>query len=480
MKTHSHRIISLILCGAMMFGLCACGGDENNDVSQSVSVGGSSASGEPTELRVVIEGGISTDEITTEIHEQASQLGSIARTYSKLNKDVSVNLEKIPADESERSAYLQRLRVEIMSGDGPDVYLLPSVAMSADPMNGFYMEPLFSHLKQSMQNRIFLDIAEHFDNDESLDKGALNTAVMDGVMSGGARYVLPLQYTVPVLLMHSQTVNDSGIDTEPLSRDINTCFKTVAEFADPKLTFSRSQTIFQTLPEIYNYADESVNLDESNFAELIGNYRDFLTLSSQAEHGFWSDMLYDYWSTGTYPINENEPIAAVNLGNDVLNSAAYSKVSGDEITALPLNNSDGTLTATVTYWGAVDASTEHPTEAYEFLAYFLTPEVQFNSNLFNFDTGWPVLIEGSAETIWADSVSTKDYGSLGLEHAFTELALKSDDLPILQAEIGSIIFNSPRYFDLDSEISAMILNNTDGEAQMAQEIIALLKRDLQE
>lgn len=98
---------------------------------------------------------------------------------------------------------------------------------------------------------------------------------------------------------------------------------------------------------------------------------------------------------------------------DALDTLAIANALDMELSILPLRATDGSLVANVTYWGAVSASCQHPGFAYDFLRLFLSPEVQFGSDLVGEDStsystefslritpGWPVRTQGSAQALW--------------------------------------------------------------------------------
>ena len=92
----------------------------------------------------------------------------IAKRMEKDNPGLSVRLDILPTDPQEREITLKQLRTKIMSGNGPDVYLLPTgnqltvdYLVSETTIRQFRqieVEPLFSDVSQAMRNGIFRDI----------------------------------------------------------------------------------------------------------------------------------------------------------------------------------------------------------------------------------------------------------------------------------------------------------------------------------
>ena len=96
------------------------------------------------------------------------QAEMIARRMEQANPGLTVELEILPTDPQEREARLTQLRTIIMSGAGPDVYLLPTGGtLTTDYVNEYHhrvtqttqVEPLFLDVTQAMRSGQFLDIS---------------------------------------------------------------------------------------------------------------------------------------------------------------------------------------------------------------------------------------------------------------------------------------------------------------------------------
>ena len=85
--------------------------------------------------------------------------------YEGLHEGITIELEILPKDGEEREVRLDSLRTEIMSGNGPDLFLLPSPGFE-NRTTGV----VFPDVTQSMYNGMFADISALYDADTDLNK----------------------------------------------------------------------------------------------------------------------------------------------------------------------------------------------------------------------------------------------------------------------------------------------------------------------
>ena len=138
----------------------------------------------------------------------------LQKAFEESHPGVKINLDILPTGEQERSAYLQKLRTQMMQGRGPDGFLLPTDTMllvgDAGKVTPVYIEPLFQDVALAMESGLFRDISRYYDADEALGKESLNTYVMDGGVADGKRYILPLRYDIPVIYAEKWTLEEKG------------------------------------------------------------------------------------------------------------------------------------------------------------------------------------------------------------------------------------------------------------------------------
>ena len=374
------KLIGLLLLLFILLNLCACGKAEYH--------------GEPVEFWLVTEQSISGG-----MNRQAEL---VMEQFKEIYPNVSIRLDILPQSEEARTAYLKKIRSEVMSGGGPDLYLMPTYAQgypedvtSSTP----YMEPLFASVPQQMYNGIFTDISEYYDGDQTLGKDGLMTGVMDAGLMDDARYVLPLRYDYDVLLVDMNAVAELGIDPAIFEGGIDELYKLAELLQDDLAAYGlAAKPDFTHTSEYIDFPRENVLMDAQEFEDLTRGYMRTVELSLPEEHqeeGFTYIAQY-YVTKEAYPgyycsINNyisrgrgreaifstaGYPAMRISM-SQLVNAAATIKVREQNVEMYPIRAIDGRLIAEVTYYGAVGSGCKYPEIAYEFLRMFYSEELQW-------------------------------------------------------------------------------------------------------
>lgn len=409
-------------------------------------------------LRVLVEGGqrSSTDGGTAE-YRQLAVWRSLAKEFEAEHEGVTVLIETLPTGEEEREIALKQLRTEIMAGTAPDVYLLLvdaareldlNVLLTGESMD-LQMEPLFRDVEQSMHDGQFLDISEYFDNDMELDKEDLNLQVLDGGCVSGARYVLPLRYTVPIVATDSTTALSFG------DFQLTTVLGTLAEQTDPRLFSDFPFTYFNCFPALYDYEREKLLFSEDELVDFLRAYRDYKQATQMLELGSLSTVLLSYRQEGSFPI-EDGGLCFFLLNSNFLDTVAIAKTQQKELQLHTLQAADGTV-ADITFWGAVGSSCTQPQLAYEFLRLALSEDVQFGNYADLWAESFPVRTGGAAQSLWADEFAYWTGTELHSGTKLSEVELTKKDLAILDEPVTRVRFAPAWESDVQQEIDSEIL-----------------------
>ena len=162
MRKFCCAIAVIVLCGAV---LCSCQLQEVRQTNETLEICSTSS---------------------TDFRFQAA-----LKQYQELYPDVTVQItsESNPDIESSQ-AYYTKLASEIMGGKGPDL---------------FVVNDSFWNVEKMMRQDIFADMQPYFDAD-AFDWEPYNTAVMEAGVWEGKRYVIPLTYSIPVLITTQKPV----------------------------------------------------------------------------------------------------------------------------------------------------------------------------------------------------------------------------------------------------------------------------------
>ncbi len=352
----------------------------------------------------------------------------IAQRMEEKYDNLTIHLDILPSDAKEREILLKQLRTQIMAGNGPDIYLLPTgnvltqdfaLYPAGRDIMQIPIEPLFSDVVQIMRDGYFLDIQSYYENDQALDTGALKKEIMDAGILDGSRYVLPLRFNVPVVFTNPELWQSFCLSRELLDSNAIDLAKALLSQENGAAVSAGIQlpADLSLLSRPADHAKEAVLVTSREIAEYMRLYQQWRSVAPSSEEAlveaareeekqlptrlegldFWGPIIdseissianfndvqkfscYDmFWSS------VGLPLYTASLSN-VLETVGIVKTLGlmkgqePELPMFPLRTSDGTWVASISYFGAVGCSCKNPTLAYEFLREFLTEEFQWES-----------------------------------------------------------------------------------------------------
>lgn len=438
------------------------------------------------ELRIVTENTGMREEIQRQIESFKDQY-----------PEITVILDVLPNDEedtSEREAKLEQLRAEIMAGEGPDIYLLPTKTTY------WSLGPLFEDVEQSMHNGIFADISEDYDADDELDKASLNTTVMDAGLADGGRYVLPLRYSLPVVLADNAQMDAHGITHKLMQAGWGALAERALSIGDKDLAIGcymlDARYAHNLMGRPIDYEKQELLISAEDAAAYFKTVQD-LTALREEDPGYIWDSFYVYVNTESKFWPKDVPLCILPMERSV-KSVVMGRLMGYDLALYPLRAADGSLVADVTYFGAVDASCPAPQLGYAFLRQFLSQESQWEEsrNITGrertdehlMDAGWPVRDKGSAPVMWrilARQINTKDNEqgiNKPLRNKLAKAELTDEEFPIPDQEITAVEFTT----DLEWQLYTVYLadlyepRSSDELHALAEDYIQSLERHLAE
>lgn len=471
MNQRIKRLVYVILALLAVLSLCACSKVDSGDASVATE-------DDTIELWVLTE--------KTTVDNMNYQAKEIQKVIEKEYGNVEIKLDILPYDEEERTAYIESLRVQIMAGDGPDVYLFPTSNVLT-LKEGIYcfdqsVDLLFFDVTMSMYNGLFFDISKFYDADEKLEKERLVASVMDAGCIGEARYVLPFRYTYPVIYTVTDELEASGMDISAIESGVLGLYQTAINTGDQLWACGAecTKTKWSLFTNTIDYENQEVSVTVEEVAKYLELYQQVKTLVNGEIFHRSNIHIYDYLQEDLDSRRYSFPMRVGTLDN-LLEYKMIANANDVELTMIPLRGLDGKLTAEVTYYGAVGAGCDYPELAYEYLRLFLTEEYQWESNrkqsknnangYYSNETyglvapGWPVLTEGSVNTLWdrtrSQNYFVQGYGMTPMKKAVLARELTDEDLPVLQTEVDQAIFPVIGLDDAFSKALRSIHANSD-------------------
>ena len=318
--------------------------------------------------------------------------------FSQSHAGVTLELEILPYEESEREARLETLRREMEQGSGPDLYFLPTRNVVERPTGSpVKIAPLFGSVPKAMKDGAFYDFSSLYDRDETLNPADFQQVVLDAGCMGEQRYVLPISFTMSAFYFISDDASDYRTGMTVLEVMDAVLASGNASLAAALCGISvygyQPEAIFS---ELFDNETGEVTLPYEEVAEFFACYQKLQKLADQAEETWEVPFTPKQWGEAVL----HEGYVSGLFSGMYLN--ALARRDGKTLTAIPLRAPNGQVTALVSWYGAIGADCKEPELAYEFLKTMLLPQYQWqvegSSELRM--SGWPVRVTGLVEAVW--------------------------------------------------------------------------------
>ncbi len=231
----------------------------------------------------------------------------------------------LPEDKSSRSLKLESLRVEIMSGQGPDLFLCFD---SSDT------ESLFLLPEKSMRGRLFYPMDDLIEGASHFSAEDLHPALLEAGKTEEGQMLLPLRYTF------------SMAELEQAPQGLQS-WKDIAASTDPKVRSAFGSLLVNDFPYTFStladYEAESLSVSQEELAAHL-----------KAGRNLQEDR--------------SETAAYIGQVNDSFLRMATGVLS-------PLYNDQGGVTAQVTMYAAINANSANAQGSFLLLDYLLSDEL---------------------------------------------------------------------------------------------------------
>ena len=348
MKKGGKRILSLTFAVLLLL-LTILPGCSNHDALTSEAESGNTTEDNQVTLRFLVES----------LYGRTSakrQIESWIKNFEKSHSNVKIILEELPLDsgtnQEEREILLDQLRVEIMAGKGPDMYLIFTEHVN---------NPLFQDVNQIMRNGMFADLSEYYDADTELNTAGLNQTVMNAGVVDGHRFTLPLRYDFPIVSVSRQAIEAAGLSIEQLDTDVIQMMDTIVQSGNNEAALSAffllQEDVLNFVPEVLDYEKQKVCVTQEELTEILNSWVEL----HNAMRGSQKHYMFDYNGiiTGQHWLQNGYSMQVSSL-EAALYNAAFNKADGRDIEFIPLTGKDGKIVAEINCYAAVGANCENP------------------------------------------------------------------------------------------------------------------------
>ncbi|MBP3705495.1 MAG: carbohydrate ABC transporter substrate-binding protein [Clostridia bacterium] len=276
-----------------------------------------------------------------------------------------VEIEYIPASGSERENMLDRIRTEIMTGGGPDVFIVNcSGSATGDVGTSLFPMPL-----KVMENGLFLPLDEYMEEKTRFTEwDKLTQSVLKAGSNEEGQQIIPLTYTLPVLCYRQSegTVEAAPdmtwtemLEDECLSEQGMLLGDVSAPFAGIE---SRRMYLEYIIGDLADYHTDKLLFTEEELLQYVRQAYDLWETRHDRED---SREITDYFETYL-------DVGFVGSDTPVL----YNIGADEPLTMVPVYSEAGGVTASITSFAAVNRNTRRPDDAYTVIDLLLRDVVQ--------------------------------------------------------------------------------------------------------
>ena len=257
---------------------------------------------------------------------------------------VDFQVTYIPIDETQRAGICKRLRTELMTGKGTDIYIL-----SEYKRNGGISEAeetlLLPDANKTLDSGVFKDVSEYTEDDESFQK--CFAPVMEAGAVEGKQYILPFSFDTR-LLKSIKEMNADSLTLEDCRKPLTQLLK------EEKLQEMNPYEFLDVITWIgnsFDYQEGKIFFSKDDIIQVL----EYAT----ADGGHYdSDFITTCWSVpGAY-----ESLHSFESYLDELQETEYGY--------LPMVTIDGRPAAKILSYRAIGRTCKNPELAYDFLRLF--------------------------------------------------------------------------------------------------------------
>lgn len=268
----------------------------------------------------------------------------------------------IPAQGEERNGVLTRLRVEIMAGKGPDMFICECPAQGQWLPDGG--QGLFPLPKQLMENRTFLPLDSYIENAEYTDWDRLLPAVMESGRNDEGQLLVPMAYRISAVLY------DKDDYTPP--EDLPNTYAGMRQSSDPVIrTMPGGGGLAGIMGELADYEKDEPAFTEEELLETAMLINTRIDIGQDGEEAAIPEREYVLFD------RSNDQIGISLRDTDYV--------------MLPNCNNVGGITAEVSAYAAINRNTKCPGEAFKVMDFLLSRGSQQSSDFYTQNvSGMPV------------------------------------------------------------------------------------------
>ncbi len=262
---------------------------------------------------------------------------------------VDFQVTYIPENENERAGVCKRLRTELMTGKGADIYILAEYQRNGGLFSVDEDTLLLPDANKTLYSGVFKDISEYTTDDESFQK--CFAPVMEAGAVDGRQYIVPFSFDTR-LLKSIKELNAGSITLEDCRKPLTQLLK------EEKLQEMNPYDFLDVgtwIGNSFDYQKGEIYFSEEDVIHVL----EYAT----ADGGYYDpDFIPEYWAA----LGQYESLHSFDSYLEELQETEYGY--------LPMVTLDGRPAARILSYGAVGRTCKNPELAYDFLRIFWQDE----------------------------------------------------------------------------------------------------------
>ena len=352
-----------MLCAAIAMGLCcaACAG--GTETAPPASSSPSRGEQETIALSVYLPAQYADPTTHYPIYEKLMD-------YQQAHPNIELTFVS-PAtnDLTEREALIQQLNAAILSGGGPDLFIMEGYRRTE--IN------LFPDIEKAMANGTFLDLTDAMEKQGLSRTEDSYAAVLDAGQWEGRQYVLPLAFSVPLMTSATDALNASSFDLQRAMHSMDSLLTELLRIREeqPVLVITGIDPLGVLAQPVLDYEGRQVKLDTPAARRALELEKIFRTgaIAYDLARGLFDDadpaQVRDGFAAGA-------PFAVLQDSKFSINLLRQCQALGIEASVMPVPNEEGTITAKIGSYAMGSRSTKHPEAVADLLLYLVSEECQ--------------------------------------------------------------------------------------------------------
>lgn len=319
------------------------------------------------------------------VSDYATAYPEVKVTYEVIERDDSTFSPLI--DEDYRNTTLRQLQTEIMSGNGPDLFILDS---------GYLGECFFQDINKAMRSGLFCDLLPLF-RDAGISEDDFIKPIFDAGKVDGKQLVAPLDYQVFDVLTNEDSLKNFGFDqisdTAGMLAGIRDAMKI------PGTAVLSFLSLLDNFPNSYKFLNPYYYTTQPHV--------DYNAGTAQIDTPLTRDIL-ETWKSTRDMIMASKPVETTARGYlqsnhflyfnpyfvDVAQDAIRSTYMGVTLNMEPLPSEDGGVCAVISSFSGIRLNSENKLNAVNMLKLLLSEKYQIGKSGAGFtypNEGYPVL-----------------------------------------------------------------------------------------